>query len=124
MVSLTTDTWNSIQNMNYLCMTAHYIDEGWELHKQILSFNLITDHKGDTIRKALEKCMKEWGIMKICIITMDNGSVNNSTLAYLVKGMSHWNGTTLLKGEHMHMRCSAHILNLIVSDGLKELIPP
>jgi len=28
MVSLTTDTWTSIQNMNYICVKAHYIDEG------------------------------------------------------------------------------------------------
>ena len=27
MVSLTTDTWMSIQNMNYMCVIAHYIDE-------------------------------------------------------------------------------------------------
>ena len=34
MVSLTIDTWMSIQNMNYMCVTAHYIDEGWELNKK------------------------------------------------------------------------------------------
>ncbi|WOL16816.1 hypothetical protein Cni_G25604 [Canna indica] len=34
--------------------------------------------------------------------------------------MSYWNGLTLLNGEYMHMTCCAHILNLIVSDGLKE----
>ena len=59
--------------------------------------------------------------MKVCAITMDNVSANNIALTYLVRGMAHWNGTTLLKGEYMHMRCSTHILNLIVSDGLKEL---
>ena len=25
-VSLTTDTWTSIQNLNYICLTCHYID--------------------------------------------------------------------------------------------------
>jgi hypothetical protein len=25
---LTTDTWTSIQNINYMCLTAHWIDEG------------------------------------------------------------------------------------------------
>ena len=38
MVSLTTDTWTSIQNMNYICVKAHYIDEGWELNKKIEIF--------------------------------------------------------------------------------------
>ena len=120
-VSLTTDTWTSIQNMNYMCVTAHYIDEGRKLHKNILSFGLITDGNGDIIGKALEKCIKDWGIMKICTITVDNASANNSALAYLVRGMSGWNGSSLLKREYRHIRCVTHILSLIVSDGLKGL---
>lgn len=121
MVSFTTDTWTSIQNMNYMCVTAHFIDDGWELHKKILSFALIPDHKGETIGRALEKCMKDWGIVKICTVTVDNASSNNTALSYLLRGMDDWNGTTLLKGEYMHMRCNAHILNLSVTDGLKEI---
>lgn len=38
MVSLTTDTWTSIQNMNYMWVTGHYIDDGWALIKKILHF--------------------------------------------------------------------------------------
>jgi len=34
MVSLTMDTLTSIQNMNYKCVTTHYIDEWWELNKK------------------------------------------------------------------------------------------
>jgi hypothetical protein len=48
MVSLTTDTWTSIQNMNYMCVTGHFIDEKWELQKKILGFGLIANHRGDT----------------------------------------------------------------------------
>ena len=30
-VCLTTDTWTSVQNLNYMCLTAHYIDCDWNL---------------------------------------------------------------------------------------------
>jgi hypothetical protein len=32
-VCLTTDTWTFIQNLNYMCVTAHFIDHKWKLHK-------------------------------------------------------------------------------------------
>jgi len=34
MLPLTTNTWMPIQNMNYMCVIAHYIDEWWELNKK------------------------------------------------------------------------------------------
>ena len=34
---LTTDTWTSIQNINYMSLTAHWIDNEWKLHKRILN---------------------------------------------------------------------------------------
>ena len=33
-VCLTTDAWTSIQNLNYLCLAAHYIDVDWVYHKK------------------------------------------------------------------------------------------
>jgi hypothetical protein len=43
-VCLTTDCWTSIQNLNYMCITAHFIDNKWNLHKRILNFCLIPNH--------------------------------------------------------------------------------
>jgi len=40
---------------------------------------------------------------------MDNASANNATISYLSRGLSVWNGHTLLNGEFMHMWCSTHM---------------
>ena len=58
-ISFTTDTWTSIQNINYMCITAHWIDREWKLQKRIINFCQISDHKGETIGKELEACINE-----------------------------------------------------------------
>ena len=35
---LTIDTWTSIQNINYMFLMAHWIDNEWNLHIKILIF--------------------------------------------------------------------------------------
>lgn len=118
-VCLTTALWSSIQNLNFMCVTAHFIDDNWNLHKKILNFCLVPNHKGETIGKTLEKCLHEWGIERVFTVTVDNASSNDVAIAYLSKKVNNWGGS-ILGGEFMHMRCCAHILNLIVTEGLKD----
>ena len=33
-VCLTIDTWTSIQRVNYMCLTCHFIDKNWQLQKK------------------------------------------------------------------------------------------
>ncbi|CAN1140188.1 Putative AC transposase [Linum perenne] len=49
-VSITTNTWTSMQNLNYMCITAHYVGKDWKLHKKIINF---TNHKGYDIGAKL-----------------------------------------------------------------------
>ncbi|KAL4581977.1 hypothetical protein LXL04_006513 [Taraxacum kok-saghyz] len=118
-VSLTTDTWTSLQRVNYMCLTAHFIDPDWNLHKKILNFCPILSHKGSQIGELIEKCLLDWGIDKLLAITVDNASSNDTAVAYMKKRLEQW-GTDILKAKHLHMRCIAHIINLVVTDGLKE----
>jgi hypothetical protein len=46
---------------------------------------------------------------------VDNASANDSGVDYLRK---HLQKTNIAKGKFLHMRCSAHVVNLIVRDGL------
>jgi hypothetical protein len=64
-VCLTTDTWTSIQNINYMCVTAHFFYHQWTLHRRLLSFRQVSDHKDITIGRALEQYLVECGISRL-----------------------------------------------------------
>ncbi|CAL9019859.1 unnamed protein product [Prunus brigantina] len=85
-VSITTDTWTSLQKINYMVVTAHFIDVDWHLHKRIISFCVIPNHKGETIGKLLDYCLNDWGIDKVFTITVDNATPNDKMISYM-KGM-------------------------------------
>ncbi|XP_050217897.1 zinc finger BED domain-containing protein RICESLEEPER 2-like [Mercurialis annua] len=119
-VSITTDTWTSIQRINYMCVTCHWVDDFWVLHKRIIAFMPVTGHKGEYISKSLENCLVDWGLKNVFSITMDNASSNDTAVSAFRKKMLQW-GTGVAKGKYLHMRCIAHILNLVVTDGLKDL---
>jgi hypothetical protein len=120
-ICLTTDMWTSIQQLGYMCLTAHYIDNDWKMQKQIINFfPLPSPHTGKAIGKAIEQKLLEWGIDKVCTLTVDNASSNDKAAQYLVEKLQPKN-SLILNGEFFHLRCSAHILNLIVKDGIDEV---
>ncbi|XP_010548831.1 PREDICTED: zinc finger BED domain-containing protein RICESLEEPER 1-like [Tarenaya hassleriana] len=121
-VSFTTDIWTSITTVSYMVVTAHFIDISWRLNRRIISFRPISNHKGETIARQFEKCLNDWGIDKVFTITVDSASANDSAIRLLKHRLSFVNVNTLvLNGEYLHMRCGAHILNLIVKEGLSDM---
>lgn len=119
-VCLTTDCWTSQQLDGYMTVTASFIDENWNLHKKVINFFLVKGHKGDDIGKNLLKCMAEWGMDRVMTVTVDNASANDGGIVFLRKQLNKTD-CNITKGKYLHMRCAAHILNLIVQDGLKEV---
>ena len=87
-VCLTTDTWTSIQNINYMCVTSHWIDEDWKLHKRIIGFFQISNHRGETIANEMMGCLKDWGLWKVFTVTVDNASSNDTAIERLKKKLS------------------------------------
>ncbi|TXG67287.1 hypothetical protein EZV62_008562 [Acer yangbiense] len=106
-----------------------YVEERMKLkkyfkssQKRILSFSQITDHTGESIGRCIEKVLLEWGIDKIFTITVDNATANAVAIGYMSRKLNSWREDgTILGGKYLHLRCCAHILNLIVGDGLKDL---
>ncbi|KAK3220223.1 hypothetical protein Dsin_014193 [Dipteronia sinensis] len=87
-VCLTTDCWTSIQNTNYMVITSHFIDSGWELHKRTLNFCVVPNHKGETIGKIIEACLIDWGIDRVLMITIDNASANDVAIKYVKRKLT------------------------------------
>ncbi|XP_057973894.1 zinc finger BED domain-containing protein RICESLEEPER 2-like [Malania oleifera] len=53
-------------------------------------------------------------------MTVDNASSNDVAIAYIKRKVSNWR-KDICGGKFLHMRCIAHIINLVVQDGLKEM---
>ncbi|KZV40262.1 hypothetical protein F511_29621 [Dorcoceras hygrometricum] len=76
-------------------------------------------HSGVELVAKLFEFLKEWGIeKKVFSLTLDNASSNDNMQDILKEQLSLHN-SLLCDGEFFHIRCSAHILNLIVQEGLK-----
>lgn len=103
-----------------MVVTAHFIDKNWQYHRKVISFFKVKGHKGDDIGKNLQRCLLDWGLEKVMCVTVDNASSNDSGVSYLRRHMNNAK-TSIAEGKYLHMRCAAHIVNLIVQDGLKEV---
>lgn len=55
---------------------------------------------------------------KVFSLTLDNAS-SNGNMQNILKEHLGLSNSLLHNGEFFHVRCGAHILNLIVQDGLK-----
>ncbi|KAG8663591.1 hypothetical protein MANES_01G227067v8 [Manihot esculenta] len=121
-VSVTTDLWKSGQHISYMVVTAHFVDSEWKLQKRTLNFcDVPPPHTGVVICDVLQKCLVEWGIEdKVWTISVDNASYNDVAVRMLKDNLAYKNSLAL-HGKLFHVRCCAHILNLLVQDGLSEI---
>ncbi|KNA04071.1 hypothetical protein SOVF_203050 [Spinacia oleracea] len=73
----------------------------------------------EAIGKAVEACLEYWGIEdKLFTVTVDNASSNDVACAYLRRMVQRTGCVS--QGKYIHVRCIAHIVNLIVWDGIRE----
>ncbi|XP_020964317.1 zinc finger BED domain-containing protein RICESLEEPER 1-like [Arachis ipaensis] len=117
-VAITSDMWTSNQEKGYMVVTAHYIDTSWKLHMRLLSFCYVPcPHTSEVLTETLMKILLEWNIdRKLSTVTLDNCSTNDAMIDGLLGRLD--SSFLMLGGKLLHMHCCAHILNLIVKDGL------
>ncbi|CAH1432125.1 unnamed protein product [Lactuca virosa] len=90
--------------------------------KRILNFSEFPPpHTGVAIAEMISGLIKSWVIeRKLFSITLDNASSNDVCVG-LLKNQFRLMTSLVYDGKLFHLRCCAHILNLIVQDGLKQI---
>ncbi|XP_022883127.1 zinc finger BED domain-containing protein RICESLEEPER 2-like [Olea europaea var. sylvestris] len=79
-------------------------------------------HTAESLSTVLMDCLFDWNIdQKLSTLTVDNCTTNDAMINIMLDKLSL--GSLLLNGEFFHLRCCAHILNLIVKDGLDVISP-
>jgi hypothetical protein len=73
------------------------------------------------IAHAVFECLVDWKIEdKVMTLTLDNASNNNTAVTNLkAKLLARKN--TQFDPVYFHVRCAAHIVNLVVNDGLEQI---
>ncbi|CAN0885251.1 Putative AC transposase [Linum grandiflorum] len=118
-IAITTDMWTATnQKKGYMAITAHYNDNSWVLRSLMLRFAYLpAPHTAERLATVLVDCLLDWNVdTKVSTITLDNCSTNDSMVRIIQSKLSL--PYLISEGALIHMRCSAHILNLIVKDGL------
>ncbi|CAN1819493.1 Putative AC transposase [Linum perenne] len=121
-IAISIDMWTTTtQQKEYMAVTAHYIDNNWRLRNHILPFIYVpAPHIADNLASRLFRYMMEWNVdAKLSSITLDNYNTNDKMINIIKSKLV---STFLIKdGALLHMRCTTHILNIIVKDGLDVL---
>ena len=74
-------------------------------------------HNGVSLAEKILLLLKDWELdKKVMCLTLDNASSNDLCVNMLKNQLK-----LLCDGDHSHVRSCAHILNLIVKDGLKDV---
>ncbi|KAM1332360.1 hypothetical protein ACFX2F_008535 [Malus domestica] len=63
-VCLTTQTWTSMQQIDYMALKVHFIDSDWKLHRKMLNFCQVPDDNEETVGEIIASCLVDWGYRK------------------------------------------------------------
>lgn len=121
-ISLTVDMWASLDGTEYLCLTAHYIDESWQLNKKILNFIVIdSSHTEDKHSEIIMESLMDWDIDRnLFSMTFDSYSTNDNVV-FRIRDRLSQNKLLSCDGQLFDVRCAANVINMMSQDALEAL---
>ena len=118
-ISLSVDVWTAVGDVEYLCLTANYIDESWQLRRRILNF-IRNDrlHTEDMLSEAVMTCLMDWDIdRKLFSLILDSCSTCDNIAIRISERLSQ-NRFLYCNGQLFDIRCAANVLNVMVQHAL------
>ncbi|XP_015933545.1 zinc finger BED domain-containing protein RICESLEEPER 1 [Arachis duranensis] len=121
-INLSIEMWSSVESCSYLCIAAHYIDEGWTLQKKILNFvTLDPSHTEDLLPEVIIKCLNEWDIdCKLFALTLDDFSIDGDITLRIKQQISE-KRSFINTRQLLDIRSAGHLLSSMVQDATEAL---
>ncbi|TXG47467.1 hypothetical protein EZV62_026761 [Acer yangbiense] len=121
-ISLSADVWAASGDSKYLCLTAHYVDEDWQLKKKTLNFVPIDPSQTEDMdSEVIMSCLMDWDIdRKLFSLTFDSGNSSDNIVGRIKDRLSQ-NRFLYLNGQLFDVRCATHVVSLMVQDALEAL---
>lgn len=109
-LTITMDSWISMDNIPFVAVTVHFIDDQWNLKSVYLSCaDFEIKHTYSNICDALTSILSDWGLSVASITSCTTDNRSN-----VLKAISHL--------QLQHIPCFGHTINLGISQALE--IPP
>jgi hypothetical protein len=107
-ISISFDNWLADNELDLLGVVAHYLDKELELKTILLALKPSFGHHGKDLQETLLAVLREYKISdKIGYFVADNAKNNDAALRLLSQHID-------LKPAEQRLRCSGHIINLVV----------
>lgn len=119
-VSLCADTWVANGDSKYLSLTAHYIDDTWQLTKKILNFLALDPcQTEDMLCDAIMTCLRNWDIdRKLFSLTFDNHS-RYDDIVRRIRDQLCDHRYLVCNGQLFDVRCAANVVKFMAQDALE-----
>lgn len=121
-ISLSVGMWSSPENVDYLCLTANYIDDHWKLQRKLLNFlTLDSSQTEDALSDLVIKCLMDWEVdRKLFSMTLDD-CFGYDDISSRTKNWLSQNRPLLKNGELFDMRCASHLVKSLLQDSMEAL---
>ncbi|RID55682.1 hypothetical protein BRARA_G02929 [Brassica rapa] len=125
-ISISVDVWNggggSDDSDEFLCLSAHYIDETWELRKRVLNFFMVDpSHTDVMLAEVVITCLMEWDIdRKLFSMASNRTRPFGENVANKIRDRLSQNKFLYCNGQLFDVSCGVYVINQLAQESLQS----